>query len=91
MTSSAAVHLERITYLARQINQCPARSEIELRAILALERVAHLERIARLAAEGSPMLPIALAEFQRCASGAESARHKSPTNVGSPGGLIHDV
>ena len=32
MTPSAAADLERITYLARQLPQCPERTEIELRA-----------------------------------------------------------
>ena len=51
MSPSAAADLERILYLARALQDSPERSEIEQRAVAALERVALLEQIARLAAE----------------------------------------
>ena len=69
MTPSAAADIERAIALLRLHKTA---TDVEKCLYRALERVAHLERIARLAAEGSPKLPIALAEFQRCASGAGS-------------------
>ena len=51
MSPSAAADLERILYLARALQDSPERSEIEQRAVAALERVALLEQIARLARE----------------------------------------
>ena len=49
MSPAAAADLERIIYLARALQDSPERSEIEQRAVAALERVALLEQIARLA------------------------------------------
>ena len=49
MSPAAAADLERILYLARALQDSPERSEIEQRAVAALERVALLEQIARLA------------------------------------------
>ena len=51
MSPAAAADLERILYLARALQDSPERSEIEQRAVAALERVAILEQIARLADE----------------------------------------
>ena len=53
MSPAAAADLERILYLARALQDSPERSEIEQRAGAALERVALLEQIARLARESS--------------------------------------
>jgi hypothetical protein len=49
VSPAAAADLERILYLARALQDSPERSEIEQRAVAALERVALLEQIARLA------------------------------------------
>jgi hypothetical protein len=49
VSPAAAADLERIIYLARALQDSPERSEIEQRAVAALERVALLEQIARLA------------------------------------------
>ena len=51
MSPSAAADLERISYLARALPDSPERTEIEQRAVAAIERVALLEQIARLARE----------------------------------------